>query len=143
MLSHVAVFSCQREGNTLFLFHKGKPEPVGRVAGACVFISVFGSPACLTSLLKSDAEGPHPVPVVMLQRPRSEREVICVLGGINDYCDGGHPSEFLAAESDKGRRHFDTLGIGGRGGLDFLNGPQSITANSTFWFLHRRLNWPE
>lgn len=57
--------------------------------------------------------------------------------------DGGQPSEWVAAEFGKVRRHYDQLGIGGRAELEFFDGPHTIYGQGTYRFLHRHLNWPE
>lgn len=57
--------------------------------------------------------------------------------------DAGQPSELVAGEFGKVRRHYDTLGISDRAELEFFDGPHTINAKGTFRFLHRHLDWPE
>lgn len=56
--------------------------------------------------------------------------------------DGGQPTEWVAGEFGKVRRHYDQLNIGDRTELEFFDGPHTIHARNTFDFLHRHLNWP-
>ncbi|MBP86596.1 MAG: hypothetical protein CMJ64_07770 [Planctomycetaceae bacterium] len=57
--------------------------------------------------------------------------------------DGGQPTELVAAEFGKVRRHYDTLRISDRAELEFFDGPHTINGKGTFRFLHYHLNWPE
>lgn len=57
--------------------------------------------------------------------------------------DGGQPSEWVAGEFGKVRRHYDQLQIGDRAELEFFDGPHTIHGQGTYRFLHRHLNWPE
>jgi hypothetical protein len=56
--------------------------------------------------------------------------------------DGGQPTELVAGEFGKVRRHYDRLGIGERAELEFFDGPHTIHGQGTFAFLHRHLAWP-
>ena len=56
---------------------------------------------------------------------------------------GGQPTEWVAGEFGKVRRHYDQLGIGERAELEFFDGPHTIHGQGTFRFLHRHLDWPE
>ena len=56
--------------------------------------------------------------------------------------DGGQPTELVAAEFDKVRRHYDQLRIAVRTELEFFDSPHTIHGQATFRFLHRHLNWP-
>jgi dienelactone hydrolase len=56
--------------------------------------------------------------------------------------DGGQPSEWVAGEFGKVRRHYDQLRIGDRAELEFFDGPHTIHGQGTYRFLHRHLNWP-
>ena len=57
--------------------------------------------------------------------------------------DSGQPTEWVAAEFGKVRRHYDQLGIGDRAEVEFFDGPHTIHGQGTFRFLHRHLQWPE
>lgn len=57
--------------------------------------------------------------------------------------DSGQPSEWVAGEFGKVRRHYDQLGLGDRAVLEFFDGPHTIHGKGTFEFLRRRLNPPE
>ena len=57
--------------------------------------------------------------------------------------DGGQPTELVAGEFGKVRRHYDQLKIGDRTEIEFFDGPHTIHGRGTFQFLHRHLNWPE
>ena len=57
--------------------------------------------------------------------------------------DGGQPTEWVAGEYGKVRRHYDLLKIGDRTEIEFFDGPHTINGQGTFHFLHRHLNWPE
>ena len=57
--------------------------------------------------------------------------------------DGGQPSELVAGEFGKVRRHYDQLNISDRTELEFFDGPHTINGQGTFQFLHRHLDWPE
>ncbi len=57
--------------------------------------------------------------------------------------DGGQPTELVAGEFGKVRRHYDQLRIGDRTELEFFDGPHTIHGRGTFQFLHRHLSWPE
>lgn len=57
--------------------------------------------------------------------------------------DGGQPTELVAAEFGKVRRHYDTLRISDSAELEFFDGPHTINGKGTFRFLHYHLNWPE
>jgi hypothetical protein len=57
--------------------------------------------------------------------------------------DGGAPTEWVAGEYGKVRRHYDLLKIGERTEIEFFDGPHTIHGQGTFRFLHRHLNWPE
>ena len=54
--------------------------------------------------------------------------------------DGGQPSEWVAGEYGKVRRHYDLLKIGDRTEIEFFDGPHTIHGQGTFRFLHRHLN---
>jgi dienelactone hydrolase len=56
--------------------------------------------------------------------------------------DGGQPSEWVAGEYGKVRRHYDLLRIGERTELEFFDGPHTINGQGTFRFLRRHLDWP-
>ena len=56
--------------------------------------------------------------------------------------DGGQPSEWVAGEFGKVRRHYDQLQIGDHTELEFFDGPHTIHGQGTFRFLHRHLHWP-
>jgi len=56
--------------------------------------------------------------------------------------DGGQPTEWVAGEFGKVRRHYDVLKIGERAEIEFFDGPHTIHGQGTFRFLHRHLNWP-
>lgn len=56
--------------------------------------------------------------------------------------DAGQPTEFVASEFGRVRRHYDRLTIGDRTEIDFFDGPHTINGKNTFNFLHRHLNWP-
>ncbi|MFM7058526.1 MAG: hypothetical protein ACKO2P_16555 [Planctomycetota bacterium] len=49
--------------------------------------------------------------------------------------DGGQPSEWVAGEFGKVRRHYDQLGIGDRAVLEFFDGPHTIHGEGAFRFL--------
>ena len=51
--------------------------------------------------------------------------------------DGGQPSEWVAGEFGKVRRHYDQLGIGDRAVLEFFDGPHTIHGTETYRFLRR------
>ncbi len=57
--------------------------------------------------------------------------------------DSGQPSEWVAGEFGKVRRHYDQLGLGDRAVLEFFDGPHTIHGKGTFEFLRRHLNPPE
>lgn len=57
--------------------------------------------------------------------------------------DGGQPSDWVAGEFGKVRRHYDQLGIGERAELEFFDGPHTIHGQGTFRFLRRFLQPPE
>jgi cephalosporin-C deacetylase-like acetyl esterase len=57
--------------------------------------------------------------------------------------DGGQPSEWVAGEFGKVRRHYDQLAIGDRAELEFFDGPHTIHGQGTFRFLRRHLQWPD
>ncbi|MFN0053969.1 MAG: alpha/beta hydrolase family protein [Planctomycetales bacterium] len=57
--------------------------------------------------------------------------------------DSGQPSDWVAGEFGKVRRHYDQLGISDRAVLEFFDGPHTIHGNESFRFLHRWLQWPE
>jgi len=57
--------------------------------------------------------------------------------------DGGAPTEWVAGEFGKVRRHYDYLKIGDRTEIEFFDGPHTINGQGTFRFLHHHLNWPE
>lgn len=52
--------------------------------------------------------------------------------------DGGQPSEWVAGEFGKVRRHYDQLGIGQRAVLEFFDGPHTIHGEGTFRFLREQ-----
>lgn len=54
--------------------------------------------------------------------------------------DSGQPSEWVAGEFGKVRRHYDQLGLGARAVLEFFDGPHTIHGKATFEFLRRHLN---
>ncbi len=56
--------------------------------------------------------------------------------------DGGAPTEWVAGEFGKVRRHYDLLKLGSRLEIEFFDGPHTINGKGTFVFLHRHLNWP-
>ena len=56
--------------------------------------------------------------------------------------DGGQPTEWVAGEFGKVRRHYDQLGISDRTEIEFFDGPHTIHGRNTFDFLHRHLKWP-
>lgn len=58
------------------------------------------------------------------------------------YRDGGAPTEWVASEYGKVRRHYDLMKIGERTEIEFFDGPHTINGQGTFRFLHRHLNWP-
>jgi dienelactone hydrolase len=58
------------------------------------------------------------------------------------HSDGGQPSDWVAGEFGKVRRHYDQLGIASRAELEFFDGPHTIHGQGTFDFLHRHLRWP-
>ena len=51
--------------------------------------------------------------------------------------DGGQPSEWVAGEFGKVRRHYDQLGIGDRAVLEFFDGPHTIHGEAAFRFLRK------
>jgi dienelactone hydrolase len=53
--------------------------------------------------------------------------------------DGGQPTELVASEFGKVRRHYDRLKIADRAELEFFDGPHTINGQGTFRFLHRHL----
>jgi dienelactone hydrolase len=57
--------------------------------------------------------------------------------------DSGQPSEWVAGEFGKVRRHYDQLGLGDRAVLEFFDGPHTIHGKGTFEFLRRHLNPPQ
>lgn len=57
--------------------------------------------------------------------------------------DSGQPSEWVAAEFGKVRRHYDQSGLGDRAVLEFFDGPHTIHGKGTFEFLRRHLNPPQ
>jgi len=57
--------------------------------------------------------------------------------------DSGQPSEWVAGEFGKVRRHYDQLGLGDRAVLEFFDGPHTIHGRGTFEFLRRHLNPPQ
>jgi len=57
--------------------------------------------------------------------------------------DGGTPSEWVAGEFGKVRRHYDVLKLGNRAEIEFFDGPHTINGRGTFEFLHRHLKFPE
>ena len=56
--------------------------------------------------------------------------------------DGGQPTELVAGEFGKVRRHYDQLKIGDRTEIEFFDGPHTIHGQNTYHFLHRHLKWP-
>lgn len=56
--------------------------------------------------------------------------------------DGGQPSEWVAGEFGKVRRHYDQLGLGDRAVIEFFDGPHTIHGQGTFRFLHHFLHEP-
>lgn len=56
--------------------------------------------------------------------------------------DGGQPSEWVAGEFGKVRRHYDQLGLDDRAVLEFFDGPHTIHGQGTFRFLHHFLDEP-
>ena len=56
--------------------------------------------------------------------------------------DGGQPSEWVAGEFGKVRRHYDQLGVRDRAVLEFFDGPHTIHGQGTFRFLHLFLDLP-
>lgn len=56
--------------------------------------------------------------------------------------DGGQPSEWVAGEFGKVRRHYDQLQTGERAELEFFDGPHTIHGQGTYRFLQRHLHWP-
>jgi len=52
--------------------------------------------------------------------------------------DGGQPSEWVAGEFGKVRRHYDQLGIGQRAVLEFFDGAHTIHGEGTFRFLREQ-----
>jgi len=56
--------------------------------------------------------------------------------------DGGAPTEWVAGEFGKVRRHYDLLKIGDRAEIEFFDGPHTINGQGSFDFLHRHLNQP-
>ena len=54
--------------------------------------------------------------------------------------DGGQPSEWVAGEFGKVRRHYDQLQMGDRAEIEFFDGPHAIHAQGTFRFLRRQLD---
>ena len=56
--------------------------------------------------------------------------------------DGGTPTEWVASEFGKVRRHYDFLKIGDRAEIEFFDGPHTINGKASFEFLHRHLRWP-
>jgi dienelactone hydrolase len=57
--------------------------------------------------------------------------------------DSGQPSEWVAGEFGKVRRHYDQLGLGDRAVLEFFDGPHTIHGKGTFEFLRRHLKPPQ
>ena len=57
--------------------------------------------------------------------------------------DSGQPSEWVAGEFGKVRRHYDQLGLGDRAVLEFFDGPHTIHGKGTFDFLRRHLKPPQ
>ena len=53
--------------------------------------------------------------------------------------DGGAPTEWVAGEYGKVRRHYDFLKIGDRTEIEFFDGPHTIHGQGTFRFLDRQL----
>ncbi|NLH74816.1 MAG: hypothetical protein GX456_17340 [Verrucomicrobia bacterium] len=58
------------------------------------------------------------------------------------HMDGVAPDEWVAYEFARVRRHYVSLGFGGRTEIEFFNGPHTINGVGTFDFLHRHLRWP-
>ncbi|MBS0261950.1 MAG: hypothetical protein JSS02_08330 [Planctomycetes bacterium] len=56
--------------------------------------------------------------------------------------DGGQPSDWVAGEFGKVRRHYDQLGLTDRAVLEFFDGPHTIHGQGTFRFLHEFLDQP-
>lgn len=56
--------------------------------------------------------------------------------------DGGQPSEWVAGEFGKVRRHYDQLGLTDQAVLEFFDGPHTIHGQGTFRFLHHFLDKP-
>jgi len=56
--------------------------------------------------------------------------------------DGGTPSDWVAGEFGKVRRHYDLLGRSNLAEIEFFDGPHTINGQATYRFLHRHLNWP-
>ncbi|MEO1995861.1 MAG: prolyl oligopeptidase family serine peptidase, partial [Planctomycetaceae bacterium] len=56
--------------------------------------------------------------------------------------DGGTPTEWVAGEFGKVRRHYDLLKIGNRAEIELFDGPHTINGRGTFEFLHRHLDHP-
>jgi hypothetical protein len=56
--------------------------------------------------------------------------------------DGGQPSELVAGEFGKVRRHYDQLGLSDRAEIEFFDGAHTIHGEGTFRFLQRHLQWP-
>ena len=54
--------------------------------------------------------------------------------------DGGAPTEWVAGEFGKVRRHYDLLKIGDRTEIEFFDGPHTINGQGSFDFLHRHLH---
>ena len=57
--------------------------------------------------------------------------------------DGGTPTEWVASEFGKVRRHYDFLKLGHRTEIEFFDGPHTINGRGTFDFLHRHLRFAE
>ncbi|MBP90453.1 MAG: hypothetical protein CMJ64_27730 [Planctomycetaceae bacterium] len=57
--------------------------------------------------------------------------------------DGGQPSELVAGEFGKVRRHYDQLNISNRAQLEFFDGPHTIHGKDTYEFLQHHLKWPK
>lgn len=55
------------------------------------------------------------------------------------HWDGVAPSEWVAYEYTRTRRHYDLMGLGDRTAIEFFNGPHQINGQGTFEFLHRHL----
>lgn len=56
--------------------------------------------------------------------------------------DGGQPTEWVAGEFGKVRRHYDQLKISDHTEIEFFDGPHTIHGQNSFRFLHRHLKWP-